>query len=118
MANTNICFYEYSITVTYHDWDDESQPGYVDMPYFKKRRLTFGPDADRNDANFDFMNEKCHPADIARVYRSLRIQFPQAYHEFLETQQLRLWRRYRPHAPYARRYLHELRAHRHTSRNH
>ena len=118
MANANIRFYHYSLTVTYHDRDDESHPNYYDHSYWRKRRITFGPEVNLNDIALDFIHKKCDSAEIAWVYRCLRIQFPQAYREFKQTQQLRLWRRYRPNAPYAKRHLHELRARRHTSQNH
>ena len=118
MANTNVRFYWFTITVTYHDVDDKSQPDYYDRPYFTRRRITFGPNADLNDTALRFIHEKCDSEDVAQVYRRIRIQFPQAYREFRQTGQLRLWRQYRPDAPYARWYLQELRAHRHTSRDH
>ena len=99
MAAANTVFYYYSITVTYHDPEDEERPFYQNGSYWTQRRITFGPDADYNEALMDFMNDKLDLVELRWVYRCLRIRFPQAYREFQETQRLRLWRRYRPHAP-------------------
>ena len=118
MANSNIVFSHYRLTITYHDYEAESQPGYLDGDYYTRQQITFGPNADLNDRVLDFIQDHCCPAEIAWVYRCLRRRFPQAYREFQETRRLRIWRRYWPNAPWARWWLQELRAHRHTSRDH
>ena len=118
MASSNIIFYRYRLVITYHNYDDEWQPLYQDGEYFTRREICFGRYADLNDLVLDFIQDHCCQAEIDWVYRCLRRRFPQAYREFQQTGRLRIWRRYRPNAPWARWWLQELRAHRHSSRDH
>ena len=117
MANSNIIFYCYRLVITYHNYDDEWQPLYQDGEYFTRREICFGRYADLNDLVLDFIQDHCCQAEIDWVYRCLRRRFPQAYREFQQTGRLRIWRRYQPNAPWARWWLQELRAHRHSSRD-
>ena len=120
MATSNLIYYRYRIAIYYHDEVDEGRPGYYDDDhlYYIRRVVSFGRYALQNDMVLDFIQDHCHPDEIDRIYQCLQMRFPQAYREFQETRRLRIWRRYRPNAPWARWWLQELRAHRHSSRDH
>ena len=85
MATSNIVFSHYHLTITYHDYDDECQPGYLDGDYYTHRWITFGHDANLNNLVLDFVQDHCCQAEISWVYRCLRRRFPQAYQEFQQT---------------------------------
>ena len=55
MATSTIVFSCYHLTITYHDYDDECQPGYLDGDYYTHRWITFGCNTDLNDRVLDFV---------------------------------------------------------------
>ena len=120
MADINTVYCRYHLAIYYHEEVDDGRPEFYndDRLYFTRRVICFGRHALLNDVVLDYVQDHCDPGEIDRVYRCLRMRFPQAYREFQQTGRLWIWRRYRPNAPWARWWLQELRAHRHASRDH